>query len=134
MDNSQMSLALLGDCKRAKKHVDPTQVRDCSEVADALRLAYDHSTISFSQVELGKLLGLGNGSSFKAWLKPKRSTTRPRHFDFNLVDQLENLVGNDVMSQWINYKLNHQLFCQMAPEAREAAIKEALYQKYTQQA
>lgn len=130
MNKTQMSLALLGDCKRNIKHVDPIDVSKCEEVADALKLAFDHSTISFTQVELGKNLGLKNGNSFKAWLKPKRTTDRPRHFDFNLADEFEGLVGNDVLSQWVVMKFNGQLRCQLSPQAQKEAIKEELYQRH----
>ena len=130
MDNTQMSLALLGDCKRKIKHVDPIQVSKCEEIADALRLAWEHSTIQFTQVEAGRLLGLGNGNSFKAWLKPKRSTDRPRHFDFNLVNDVENLFCNDVLTQWVDMKLHNKLRCQMTPEEQEAAVKDELYRQY----
>lgn len=125
-----MSLALLGDCKRTIKHVDPIQVSKCEEVADALKLAFDHSTIDFTQVELGKNLGLKNGNSFKAWLKPKRKTDRPRHFDVNLADDFEDLVGNDVLSQWLTMKMERRLRCQQSPQAQEEAVKEELYQQY----
>lgn len=133
MNKTQMNLALLGDCKRVIKHVDPIAVSKCIEMADALRLAYEHSTISFSQVGLGKELGLGNGNSFKAWLKPKRDTYRPRHFDFNLVNDVEDLVGNDVLTQWVTMKLERKLRCQMTPEEQEAAVKEELYSRYMAQ-
>ena len=131
--NKQNNLALMADCKRKIKHVDEFQVRQCSEMADALRLAWEHSTIDFSQAALGRELGLGNGNSLKAMMKPVRDTHRPRYFDINRVNDFTDLVGNDVLPQWLRLKVERQLLCDLPEEERNEEIKAHIHQSYIQQ-
>lgn len=127
MSEQQRTFPLLADVSAALAQVDPVAVANCSHWSDAMRLCVSESCVRRTDAQWAKALGLGSKGTFNSLLNSKSHKSRPKHLNPDLIPVIENLAGNEAITQYLEMRKRGQLFCQrrreITPQERIAQIE-----------
>lgn len=133
MSERQRTMPLLGVMDTKTKDVDPVAIAGCSHWAQAFRLCLRRSRVKRDQRSWADLLGMSVGTLNTLLNADHHSQrgSRVRHLNMDLVESIEDLAGNNAISQYQAMRKQRQLYCQRAqvtPEQEMAELRARLAQ------
>lgn len=136
MSKEQRNLPLLGSASPAQRDVDPIAVAHCAHWSAAFRLCLQQSVVWRSQRNWADLLGMSVGS-LNTLLNADhhaKTGTRVRHLDMDMIAEIEDMAGNNAISQYLQMRKARQLYCQRkeisaAQELAELKAKVAMLER-----
>ena len=128
MSEQQRTMPLLGAVDAQLQDVDPVAVAGCSHWAQALRLCLRQARVKRSQRNWADLLGMSVGTLNTLLNSDHHAKTgsRVRHLDMDMIADIEDLAGNNAISQYLVMRKARQLYCQrkeVSPEQELAELK-----------
>ncbi|WP_421722399.1 hypothetical protein [Alloalcanivorax xenomutans] len=126
MSERQRTMPLLGVVNAETADIDPVAVAGCSHWAQAFRLCLRQSRVKRDQRSWADLLGMSVGT-LNTLLNADHHTkrgARVRHLDMDLVVEIEELAGNNAISQYQQMRKARQLHCQRGQVSPEQELAE----------